>query len=657
VAARKATRLVDRTMAPPKPSVSESGHAMCVGTAVAVSVVVRPATSTPAADPGFGLPAPELAGINRWLIVKSCKTLAAVLAFMTLLKVVALPELPLGRIVALCAFALALAPLYWRWLASGRALGALIYTQFAADIAVITFALASIPELSVLFHMQFLLVIVPCALLSPACGMVMAIGSIGAHLLLAALRVPPPTLVDVLAPVYFYAMVAHQCFFYGRRMRDKTREAESSSTIAAALLELARGLAAAPTSVALLQTLATRARDLTHAEWAAVVMRDPTHGTSQIAGLVSRTGTIDDELLSWEFQPGDLPDRLIAAAHGDGFVDTGVHPPPGLDQRWRIGPFMAAVMRRAGEPLGLLLVGSTAPGGTFDSLTRPLLTGMAQQAVLALDNARLLDDVRAASEVKSEFIGAMSHELRSPLHAIIGYTDILEEMSAESGEGAVAERREMLARSRMYSRQLLDLIDATLDLSRLEAGRLPVSSAPIALAAFFSDLREGVPSYWLRATVAFEWDVPPILPAAWVDARKVATIVRNLVHNALKFTDAGKVAVRVRIEEARARTACCIVVSDTGVGIAPNLLPVVFDMFRQGDGSDSRRHEGVGLGLHIAKRLVELLGGTIAVDSEVGRGTTFAVTIPLRLIQPAAPSSSEGDCDDDDGFGDAGSDL
>jgi signal transduction histidine kinase len=624
---------------------------MLAGIGVAEAVVVRKLLSSLLADGGFGLPKTELAGINRWLILKSCKTLGAVLAFMVLLRVVALPSLPLGWIAVLCAIALALAPVYLWWLRTGRALEALVYVQFAADLTLITVALASIPQLSVLFHMQFLLVIVPCALLSPTCGMVMSIGSIVAHLVLVALRVPPPSLVDVLAPVYFYAMVAHQCFFYGRRMREKTDEAESASTIAGALLELARGLAAAPTSVALLQTLATRARDLMHAEWAAVVMRDPIHGTAHIAGLVSRTGAIDDELLSWEFQPGDLPDQLIAASQSDGFVDQGPHAPPSLDQRWRIGPFVAAVMRRAGEPVGLLLVGPTAAGGTFAPLTRPLLTGMAQQAVLALDNARLLDDVRAASEVKSEFIGAMSHELRSPLHAIIGYTEILEEMSAESGEDAVAERREMLSRSQKYSRQLLDLIEATLDLSRLEAGRLPVSTAPIPLSPFFSDLRDGFPSYWFKTAVAFEWDVQPLLPAAWIDARKILTIVRNLVHNALKFTDIGKVTVRIRIEEAGARSVCSIVVSDTGIGIAPHVVPVVFDMFRQGDGSDSRRHEGVGLGLHIAKRLVDLLGGTIAVDSEVGHGTTFAVTIPLRLIQPAAPADDERE---DDSFGEVG---
>jgi signal transduction histidine kinase len=623
---------------------------MLVGIGVALAVVVRKPLPSFLVDSGFGLPKSELVGINRWLIVKSCKTLVAILAFMILLRVVALPTLPLGWIAVLCCAALSLAPLYWWWLASGRALEALVYAQFAADLTLITVALASIPELPVLFHMQLLLVIVPCALLSPACGMVMSIGSIVAHLVLVALRVPPPTLVDVLAPIYFYAMVAHQCFFYGRRMHEKTREAESSSTISEALLELARGLAAAPTSTALLQTLATRARDLMHGEWAAVVMRDPIHGTSHIAGLVSRTGTIDDELLSWEFQPGDLPDQLIAVSQRDGFVDQGPHPPPSLDQRWRIGPFVASVMRRAGEPIGLLLVGPTAPGATFDPLTRPLLTGIAQQAVLALDNARLLDDVRAASEVKSEFIGAMSHELRSPLHAIIGYTDILEEMAADTGEEAVAERREMLARSKRYSRQLLDLIEATLDLSRLEAGRLPVSATPIPLGPFFADLRDGLPSYWFKTAVAFEWDVPPVLPAAWIDARKILTIVRNLVHNALKFTEAGRVTVRVRIDEGGVRATCSIVVSDTGMGIAPHLLPVVFDMFRQGDGSDSRRHEGVGLGLHIAKRLVDLLGGTIAVDSEVGRGTTFAVTMPLRLIQTLAPDADE----EDDAFGDMG---
>jgi signal transduction histidine kinase len=597
---------------------------------------VKRAVRAPDAGGGFGLPPAELAGINRWLITKSLVTLAAALAFSAVLKVAALPTLPLGRIAAICAVAAALAPLYHLWLRSGRALGALIYTQFAADIALLTFAFASIPELPMLLHLQFLLVIVPCALLSPTCGMVMAGAAIVAHLTLAAMRVPAPGAVEVLGPIYFYAMVGHQCLFYGRRMREKTREAETASAIAAALLEEARALAAAPTSAALLQTLAARLREILHAEWTAVVMRDPVRGTSRIAGLVSRTGTIDDELLSWEFPPGDLPDRIIAAAREDGFIEDGMRLPPQLAERWRIGPYVGAVMRRAGEPLGILLVGPTAPEWGFDPLTRPLLTGMSQQAALALDNVRLLDEVRTASEVKSEFIGAMSHELRSPLHAIIGYTDMLEDLSDASGEEAVAERREILARTRMYSRQLLELIEATLDLSRLEAGRLPRTSAPVALGDFFADLRDGIPPYWRKPSVPVHWDLPPELPVVSVDARKLATVLRNLIHNALKFTEEGRVTVRVRLAQERSGPACHVEVEDTGIGIAPDLLPLVFDMFRQGDGTDSRRHGGVGLGLHIAKRFVDVLGGTIAVGSEVGRGTTFEVVVPVRLAAPPA---------------------
>jgi signal transduction histidine kinase len=612
------------------------------GTAVAVSAgVVKRVIPMPVPGGGFGLPRDELAGINRWLIRKSCLTLGAVLVFTTVLKLFALPTLPLGRIVAICAVGAALSPIYLLWLRSGRAIGALVYAQFAADIALITVAFASIPELPMIFHMQFLLVIVPCALLSPTCGLVMASGSIVAHLALAAIHAPPPTVAEVLGPIYFYAMVGHQCLFYGARMRDKTRQAESSTAIAEALLDLARALAAAPTSTALLQSLASRAREILHAEWTAVVMRDPARGSSRIAGLVTRTGTIDDELLSWEFPAGDLPDRVIAAAHDDDFVDTGENLPTQLAERWRVGPYVGAVMRRAGEPLGLLLVGPTAPEGTFDPFTRRLLTGMAQQAVLALDNVRLLDDVRAASAIKSEFIGVMSHELRSPLHAIMGYTDILEETSEESGEEAAAERREMLSRTRMYSRQLLELIEATLDLSRLEAGRLPLTSAPVALPSFFADLREGIPLYWLKRSVALDWDLPPGLPVVSVDGRKLATVVRNLVHNALKFTDEGRVTVRVRLAEVRGGHACRVQVSDTGIGIGPDLLPVVFDMFRQGDGTDSRRHDGVGLGLHIAKRFVDALGGTIAVASEVGRGTTFEVVVPVRRDGRAAATAAD----------------
>lgn len=635
---------------------------------------------------GFGLPPGELADICRWLLLKSCITCGFILAFSTLLWLIVVPGLPLPFIAGLCVLAVVLTLPLQLWLASGRALSVLIYVSFALDIAILTAAFARIHELPVLFHMQLLLVIVPCALLSPLCGMVMATLASAAHLFLVWGRWPGVSGAEILGPIYFFYMVAHQCLFYGRRLAEKTAQAETESTVAAALLRVAGELETAPTSAAVQQRLAELARDVTGAAWAGVVSRDPLRGTHRIVGLAAAAPLPDEEIKSLEFPPNAFPSDALAAADDDCLEAQSPESsflPRWMHDHWQFGACLATPLRRAGTVIGVLLVGPSEPTGELRQPSRRLLKGMAHQAVLALDNVRLLEDVRAASALKSEFIGTMSHELRSPLHAIVGYTDILVEQADDPSPEAAAERRDMLLRVRVHSCQLRELIDATLETSRFEAGRVPVARTAADLGALLGDLRSGIPSYWRKAGVDLDWRVPAALPVVEIDQGKLKMVVRNLVHNALKFTKRGRVCVEVEVggePEAGGEAATelhgtssagngagtqrlaahtttppgrsgpdatgngagarrlTIAVSDTGVGIAEHLLPVVFDMFRQGDGSDTRRHGGVGLGLYIVKRLVQALEGDIRVESELGCGSRFVLTLPLHPAgDPARP--------------------
>ena len=585
----------------------------------------------------FDLPVDDLVEIAAWLDVSRCIT-AVVLGLIAIaMQRTIAPDLPLFPLLGLSAIEILATVPYRRWLATRRAIGALIYTQFLVDLVLFTFGLAIAPQLSNEFHFLYLLIIVPCALFSLLCGLVMATLATIGHLALTPVW---SLATSVTVPIFVFFLVAQQSRFYGDRLVAKNREAESGARMAEALLEVVRALAMETTSGSLLQRVTELARTLTGGTWACAIVRDPASGRYRVMGLASRSGKLDEEIKSVAFRAEGF-DAILARLPIDRCVavrspaDSPI--PAALSARWLVGPFFGAALRRGDEPLGMLLVGQDDPATAFQPAADRMLVGIAHQTVLALDNARLVDELRAASSLKSEFIGTMSHELRSPLNAIIGYTDLLHDEAAAATDDDAAMRKDTLSRVRFYALQLLEMIQATLDVSRLEAGRLPVHPTATDLGAFMDELRTGVPEYWNKAGVALEWSVPKDLPIVELDGPKLVTVVRNLVHNALKFTERGTVAVHVRLEHphpanpASVGDQVVVTVSDTGIGIPREQLGVVFEMFRQADGSDSRRHGGVGLGLYIVRRLTQALGGTVQVDSTPGEGSTFTVSVPVHV--------------------------
>jgi len=236
----------------------------------------------------------------------------------------------------------------------------------------------------------------------------------------------------------------------------------------------------------------------------------------------------------------------------------------------------------------------------------------------------------------------MSHELRTPLNVMIGYTEMLRDDAA----GRLSrEQRDLVQRLDARSRELLELIEATLQVGRFEVGCGMVEVAPVPLHALLAALEvstEGLPR---SPQVRLEW--MPVVASGTVttDRAKVALVVRNLVSNALKFTDEGTVTVHVRPQADQ----LLFEVADTGIGIAPDQLPVIFDMFRQVDTAPTRRRGGVGLGLYIVKQFVDRLGGTIDVESTPGRGTRFRVLLPGYTGDappPVVPDQDSGRRDD-----------
>jgi CheY-like chemotaxis protein len=224
----------------------------------------------------------------------------------------------------------------------------------------------------------------------------------------------------------------------------------------------------------------------------------------------------------------------------------------------------------------------------------------------------------------------MSHELRTPLNSIIGYTELVLEGVYGELSALQTDRLEKVVRN---GRNLLSLINDILDLSKIEAGRLELASSPLALGEVIDIVLAEVELAASEKQVALVRDYGGLLPVM-ADPVRARQILVNLISNAVKFTPAGSITVRGRTD--RANGVVRIAVTDTGIGIAEGDIAYIFDEFRQVDGGTTRKYEGTGLGLAITRRLIEMHGGTISVESTVGHGSTFTFTLP---IAPRPPES------------------
>jgi signal transduction histidine kinase len=281
--------------------------------------------------------------------------------------------------------------------------------------------------------------------------------------------------------------------------------------------------------------------------------------------------------------------------------------------------------------LGTLVVRRKQPG-EFPQNTVDLLKTFAAQSVLAIQNAHLFTEIdeksrqlEIASQHKSQFLANMSHELRTPLNAILGYTELILD-SIEPSE----KMREVLERLQVNGKHLLGLINDVLDLSKIEAGQLTLSLADYSLKDVVHTVFTAVESLATGKNLALTTDIAPNLPIGHGDERRLAQVLLNLVGNAIKFTDKGEVAIKANT----ANGSFTVAVRDTGPGIAPSDQGKIFEEFQQADNSATKRKGGTGLGLSIAKRIIEMHGGCIWVESEIGKGSMFAFTIPVQVNRP-----------------------
>jgi signal transduction histidine kinase/CheY-like chemotaxis protein len=301
------------------------------------------------------------------------------------------------------------------------------------------------------------------------------------------------------------------------------------------------------------------------------------------------------------------------------------------DRSLGLRSYMVVPLMAHGRPLGALTFATAQSGRLYTEDDFRFAQELAFRAALAVENARAYQEARTANQLKDEFLATLSHELRTPLNAILGYTRLL-----QSGMIGPEKQSQALVTVERNATALTQIVEDILDVSRIISGKIRLNIQPVDV----SDVVKNAVETMTPAADAKQIRVQTILDSGAGpisgDPDRLQQVVWNLVSNAVKFTPKQGI-VQVRVERINSHVE--IVVSDTGIGIAPDFLPHIFERFRQEDSGPTRAHGGIGLGLAIVRHLVELHGGTIHVASGgKDQGTTFRVRLPLMIVHPEPAS-------------------
>jgi signal transduction histidine kinase len=455
-------------------------------------------------------------------------------------------------------------------------------------------------------------------------------------LVLTRFQVRPfsPKQLELAATFADQAVIAIENARLFNEVQARTRQLAQSVDELRALGDVSQAVNSTLDLATVLSTIVSRAVQLSGTEAGTIYEFDDGEKELRLRSTHGMSEELIEALKAQHLGVGEpIMNRAVACREPVQIEDLLANPPtPAQDIIARAGFRALLVVPLLGRDhvVGALVVRRKAQGA-FPQNTIDLLKTFASQSVLAIQNAHLFTEIdeksrqlEIASQHKSQFLANMSHELRTPLNAILGYTElILDNIYGETPD----KMREVLDRLQANGKHLLGLINDVLDLSKIEAGELTLDLADYSLKEVVQTVFTAVESLATGKKLALTIDVAPNLPRGHGDERRLVQVLLNLVGNAIKFTDNGEVGIKATLSNG----SFTVAVRDTGPGIAESDQDKIFGEFQQADNSATKRKGGTGLGLSIARRIIGMHGGRIWVESDVGKGSTFAFTIPVKV--------------------------
>jgi GAF domain-containing protein/CheY-like chemotaxis protein len=438
------------------------------------------------------------------------------------------------------------------------------------------------------------------------------------------------------------------------RLFDETTRRANEMT---ALTEIGREISATLDLNAVLEQIVTRAQQVLNARDVSIRLLEP-DGNLPTVVAVGKYADINkrDQLRIGEGITGNIALTGIAEIVNDPDNDPRARDLPGTEEDEPNEAILFAPLVLRGQVTGVMVLWrDREKDGPFVQSDLDFAVGLSRQAAIAIQNARLFDEslrlleeakqaresAEAANRTKSTFLANMSHELRTPLNAIIGYSEMLTEEAQDSGQAQMVPDLEKI---NVAGKHLLDLINAILDLSKIEAGKMDLYLETFEVKKMVKDVVAVIQPLVAKNGNTLQVNVADDIGAMRADLTKVRQSLFNLLSNAAKFTERGTITLSVRTEERGRRTESDSLLSppssslitfsvrDTGIGMTDEQRAKLFEEFTQADASTSRKYGGTGLGLALSRRFCRMMGGDITVESQVGKGSTFTITLPREVV-------------------------